>query len=227
MNKFNYTIPTSDPEFDKFQSAVLYRLIGRTRNWQIPDEEVEKLVALQKSWKEYRIKTFGKHHCTHNDVKRKNEIKKEFVKLLRDFIKTWIAGNLKMTDIDRMTAGFKLIPKPRTFIPPPYQIPELTIKYIENFQVRVRVKPPYARPRAGVKKTGKPKDVEFIHIVYDIGEHQGGPSECRFRLMLSKMYTDIFFDAADEGKKVAMYARYMNEKHEPGNWSSMKIFWIR
>lgn len=230
MSNIEYYIPTDDTKFDIFQNILLSAVSNHYVSWEIPVEEIEKLKELQKTWKELRIKTFSPYHRTHQDVKLKNENKKAYLGLIRTFVKQWIQKNQKMADSDRVRAGFKLNARsiPPKYTPPPHLIPDVLMKYMENSEVRIRLIPPKKRSRYGlIKKTGKPDNVEYIQLVYDIGEHKGGPTECRFRVMLTKMFTTLYFDPADAGKLVTLYARYMNHKHEPGPWCSVKIFRIR
>lgn len=227
MSNFDYTVPTGDAEFDKFQNTLHFRLNTYGKKWELPEADWQKLKDHQVLWKEYRIKTFSRYHRTAADVKRKNEIKREYVTALRAFIKEWIDKNPKLTEMDRLMAGFKKKLKEPTTLPPPIIFPDLRIKQEEPLQVRVRSLPLSRRSRGGGKKTGMPQYMKYLQLVYDIGPHEGGPTECRFRVMLTKMFTTLYFDAADSGKPVTIYARYLNKNNEPGPWCMKRSFFIR
>lgn len=129
-----------------------------------------------------------------------------------------------MTDAEILSCGLPLHDKTPTSSTLPVDGPEMTIKLRDSHRLFFK----FTLPAEGEGFTlkGMPEGAKLIELVWDFADVSQDPAAMRFHEMALKSTLTVQFNNADEGKRIALFARYISTTGEKGPWSEIRFFII-
>jgi hypothetical protein len=215
-------IPTKDPEFDIFQDEVVSKMGASKAAWGIPDEVVTDLNKKSNSWQNAWDKAKEKGNRSSGDVMAKDQARLVLEDTLRLALQRWIQLNELVPDDDKIRMGIKPHQKGKTKTPVPTTIPQIDLKPGNGNTVRIFFK--QGVDEAGVSDRGKPEGVDRCGIVYKIGDPSPvSPNECPIAVDNGRSPISVIFQPTDAGKRVYVFAHWINTTNQLGPWTPTPI----
>jgi len=215
-------IPHADGKFNTFQSNFLTLVIANLLTWAIPVLASTALAVFQTDWNSKWAIAQNRGSRTPVDTKAKNVSKKAYIKALRAFVKTWITGNVAITDPQRLSLGVNVPKVTRTPMPVPTDQPFLEVD--ENTHTIHIVS---FRQSSDVHSKGKPDGVASCEIRVQVGGALPVlPETCPIVYIRGKAFS-ITYDVTLVGTTAYYFARWINTRGAPGPWTLVVIAIIR
>jgi hypothetical protein len=150
------------------------------------------------------------------DVLTKNEAKEALIRVLRTFIKGFLAYNPAVSDADKENMGLPLHDGTRTPAPAPTTIPELELDSSVIRQISVHFRD------AGSDRRGKPAHVHGVELRWALLDNppQSVEDLTKSAFDTASPYT-FKFDEGDRGKTLYICPCWENNKGEKGPWGEI------
>jgi hypothetical protein len=214
------SIPQNDAEFDIFfRNLINYvkdQTVGANPRWtHIPQAEIDKLDEAYNRWSTAYTQVKGPHTPEH--TKKKNDIKKECRKLLRNFINAFLRYHPDVTADDKRRLHIHIHDDERTDIPVPPTRPEFNIKVADIRELHILFRDQDSERRA------RPYGLNGAVISWDILDAPPAEAEALRNTVLATHtpYT-LLFKEQDRGKIVYIALQWQNEKGDRGKHSEIQ-----
>jgi hypothetical protein len=145
----------------------------------------------------------------------KNEAKKAAVAVMRDFAKSSVRFNPKMTDADRLVLGIRPADTTPTNHPVPTSQPDTDVLPTTNhYEHKVRAL------NHALGDTSKPADAYGVRYAWQVGGERPASGEDLPKTKFTRRTTYVVgHTEADKGKTVWYATCYENGRGDPGRWS--------
>jgi hypothetical protein len=214
-------LPQREDQFFTWQDNFANTISNAPAAWALPPEQVTALLDLQNPYANaYGLANSGKKATrTTQQVKDKQDTQKLYEKGIRVFVKRFIANNPAVTNGERSLLGLPELKPNRTPSPTPTAIPSVSEEPLPGARFKVAAKEALNGKTLG--KNGKPADVSRFELAYWVGDNPpvNGDACCN-RSLHGRMVAIIQLNAADAGKKVTFFMRWIGMKNQTGPWSS-------
>ena len=211
-------VPGADADFDTFQAKIITEVTTNATAWSIPTDDITPVTTAQGDWTEAWAIAKNKNDCTTAETKAKDVAREDLEEVLRPFIQRYLYLNPAVTASDRSKMGLKEHSTTRTPVSDPDTVPVMEYKAATGHQLKC-----YYHQEAdtdGVSRRGKPDGVSRIEIIYAIGITPApAAKDCTVLVSGTRSPVTIPFDAADTGKTIVLYARWVSTRNEPGPWN--------
>lgn len=216
-------IPAPNGAFRDWEVNFLTLVVASQVAWALDVAFVTALQALQTPWAAaWAIVSTG--NCTPSQRVAMREAKAAYISSLRIFIKTQILYNTLISDAQIEQLGLKRRDEHNTPVPVPSTVPIVTFVPVFLHKVKIFF---HQQPDAeGVSRRGKPKGVKFTEFAYSIDAVPASPDDCKGRGLFPRSQRVLNFEASQAGKKVYLFARFMNERGDGGEWTNRMEFMI-
>jgi hypothetical protein len=216
MSNYDF-VPTSDAEFNLWQSSLISTVQTNTTAWGILAADVTTLVALQATWATTFAKASNKQNRTSADVQAKDDARRVFEKALRNFAAQWLSHNSKVTDSDRQRMGLTVKSATHTPVSVPSTSPTATI----DFSVRGQHIINFVDETSPSSKA-KPDGVHGCEIWAKIdGDAPKTDGELSYLATSTRTPYVANYDVAKAGKTAYYRLRWVNNRGQQGPWSGI------
>ena len=209
-------IPTSDSDFNVWQSNTLNEISPNLTAWGIATSSFQQLQALQTKWSNAYLKASNKQNRTSADVQDKNDARYDYEKGYRSFVGEWLTYNSNVTDADRERMGLTVRSDSRTPVP----VPSTRPVGILDFSIRLQHTVAYADEANGRSKA-KPAGVHGCEIWVKVGgDAPKSASELSYKGICTASPFTVNYSGDDAGKIACYWIRWVNTRGEYGPWSA-------
>lgn len=216
MSSSDY-IPSSDAEFNLFQTAFFTVVQPNIAAWGILPADVTALQAKQTVWTTAYAKASNKQNRTAADVQAKSDSRADYEGLIRKFIGQWITNNPKVPDSERQRMGLTVRAEGRSAAPVPSSRPTGTIDFGTRLQHSIR----FVDEHSSTSRA-KPDGVHGCEIWMKLGgEAPKTAKELQFKGVCTRSPFVIEFEGTEGGQTAYYWLRWVNTRGEQGPWSSM------
>jgi len=217
-------IPNEIADFHDFVITLIevtaLHVPGTARPWGYTNTEFEALESDAEAFKDaYDLANPAgkKKSRTPSQTKDMNEKKDVCEKTIRDFVNTWLAYNIAVTNPDKMDMNLTVFDT----VPSPVPVPG-TKPFVFKLDTSETARHKIQMREEGSTSGGLPEGMNGLEIRSKVGGAAPlTPEECPNQLLPTRASVTINYSTADSGKRVFYYARYLNSKNQPGPWSIM------
>jgi len=211
-------IPRQNAAFDTFQSKIIKEITTHATDWNISGTNINPVTKAQGVWVTTWAIAKNRKDCTTAQRKARNVARTKLEAQLRPFIKRYLHLNPLVTSSDKSRMGLKEHDYSRHPAKIPETVPTVEYKAATGHQFKVHCHQEAGAD--GVTKRGMPEGVGRIEITYAIDITPAPAAKGCNKVVSSKRNPfTIGFDAADAGKPIILYARWVNTRNEPGKWN--------
>lgn len=215
-------IPTADADFDFFQNQVYTKSDTNRVAWGIPQVDLDDLKVLKDDWDAAWLIAKDPDERTSAEVQAKDSAREVYEPALRQFVQQWIQNNKKVSDQERVSMGIKPRDKTRTKNPVPASTPIIELKAGAASSIQVIFR--YVPEGQDNSKKGKPEGIDRCEIKYKVGEPAPLTfADCPNDAAGSKSPILLSFTGTDGGKRIYVYARWVNTTNQPGPWTVIHV----
>jgi hypothetical protein len=219
MKKKDY-LPKGEAEFFEWQDNFVPMVTTNAAAWNITPLELGVLTALQTDYlPKYAVANKSKSTTrTSQQVLAKNTSTKNYKAGVRKFVKQHIAFNDAVTDDDRLALKVNVRDTVRTPSGTPATVPDAFLDSLKGSRIKITVR---QQPDAsGVSKRGKPDDASaFEAAVWTGANPPSNPEDCPRKERSSKTTLTLEFAAADIGKTISVWVRWIGLAGQKGSWN--------
>lgn len=209
-------IPTSDVNFNVWQTSLLQIIEENLVNWGILQSDFDVLKAYQTIWSPTFEKASNKQNRTSADVQAKNDSRDEYETGIRSFVAQWLTNNNKVADSDRERMGLNVRTGSHTPVAVPTTIPTGNIDFSIRLQHTI-----HFSDEATSRSKAKPEGVHGCEIWHKIGgDAPKSNSEMIYLTTSTRTPYTTTFDGTDAGKTVYYWLRWVNTRGKQGPWST-------
>jgi hypothetical protein len=184
-------------------------------SWGVPPQSMSALTELQASYVTNYEKARDPNHGK-VDIFEKDEARKYFVSDVRGFVRTYIANNPLVSDVDKENLGVHIHKPHPTPIPPPTTYPdcEVDTSMLRHLMIHFR------DHNKDVK--AKPYGIHGAEICWEILDVPPTRVEDLRRSSFStNSPMKLQFDETQRGKRLYFCIRWENTKGEKGPWGEI------
>jgi hypothetical protein len=217
MHKGDY-IPSKEAAFYPWSKNLVNVSQLKAPQWEIPPIQVQNLST---SFNDYETKyqiAINPATRTKITVQDKNDTKRKFVVVLRNFCQGNLQHNLLVTNADRDLLGLPIPDKTSTSIPPPSGTPVARVDTSVHQRHTLHATDSLElRPHGGL-----PEGVSGLETWRHIGAEM--PTDDSGFAYLSASTTTsltVEYPLAEVGKNVWYRFRWINARNQPGPWSEI------
>ena len=223
-------IERSDAGFNGWQQNFMQAATPNINTWGISPANWATLKSLQNNWQTaYAAGGKGSLNTRNKQmVQTKNDARLVYEAALRQFVKQWIKYNTLITDDQRISLGVTVHKTRATPIQVPDTAPEIHFATASGSQLIVSFN---QMPQAitslpdqrSSKRRGKPKGYRSVRLYYVLGNTPPADiSGCNRYTGLTRHGQRLKFTPADAGKKLYVYACWVNTKEQEGPLTQMQ-----
>lgn len=213
-------IPRKDGEFNDFQDLLMTTVTANAVVWSIPAGEVTTGTTLKSAWDGTYARVINPVTKTKPNVEAKNNARDSYKAWMRPFLQRYIVLNPILTDADRVALGLKPRDHTRTRVPVPTTTVQLDLAAGHGSTVKVLFHP--EADAEGNSHRGKPKGVAQCEIVFKADAPAPvSPDECNNYKVATDSPLLIGFASAQAGKRLYVFARWLNSRNEGGPWTTV------
>jgi hypothetical protein len=214
-------LPRREDQFFNWQNNLLTVLASAPAGWNVPTEAVTNLTDYQAPYVDaYGVANSGKRTTrTTQQVKEKQDTQKLYEKSIRQFVRQFLAFNPGVTNSERSQLGLPDLKPGRTPSPTPTAIPNVSEEPLPGARFKIAAKEALNGKTLG--KNGKPAGVSGFELAYWIGDNPPVNGDaCYNRSRHNRNTAIIQLNAADAGKKIIFFMRWIGMKNQTGPWSA-------
>jgi hypothetical protein len=213
MRNVDY-IPRKDGEFDILQDSVYAVVSEKAAQWLIPNACVSALTAPRARWITAVTAYRNTAIRTSAVVQEKNDARKNYVSVLRNFIQGQLVRNSNVTDADRRSMGLPVYDRTPTKPGVPTSRMEMEVFFSQIVQHVIRVRD------SETKSAAKPRHVIGFELWRRIGgETKPVIEEMQLVELVVRSPHKLEYSFAERGKYVWYTSRWVNTRGEKGPWS--------
>ena len=205
-------IPSSEEDFNDWQSQFMDVLNLNLVAWGIAPIDVAPLTALQTTWIDKYNKGKPEANPRSSDRIAKNDARKAFAKELRKFVKKFINENAAVTNDNRRDLGVTVYDTTRTRVAVPTVQPAGSVRKINPHEHVLQIKNPET-PNSNAKPVG----VRATRVFRFVGT--AAPANVSQYQLVGSATRHLFtsaFAPEDVGKKAFYIFQYENTRGETG-----------
>jgi hypothetical protein len=211
MSNYDF-VPTSDADFNLWQSSLQTLAQANATLWGILAADLAALVLQQTSWTTAFAKASNKQNRTSADVQAKDDSRRVYEKGIRNFVAQWLAHNPKVTDSDRQRMGLTIKSTTHTPVSVPSTSPLGTI----DFSVRLQHSISFVDETNSASKA-KPDGVHGCEVWSKLAD----AADFSYLAVCTRSPYVINYNTADANKTVSYRLRWVNTRGQQGPWSSV------
>jgi len=212
-------IPEKDELFNVFQRNLVAQVVKHSVAWNIPAAEVTAIKnqggLWNAAWKNIQNKLF----CTRDQIQHKTSVRKMYEPALRIFIKRWLRHNAALSRADIINCGLKPLDNIRTRRAKPHSAPHLFFSVISWGRLKLTFR--QIDEGENTTRLGRPEGIARVEFAYSIGSNPLSPDNCTRFFSITRSPYIMVFEPEDAGKKLYIFARWVNTANQPGHWSSL------
>ncbi len=228
MANNNDNLSGADNTFDNFQDGFINAVTANAVAWGIAPAEITTLTNAQTPWVAAWAIAKNKDNRTRAQITAKIEARKDYVAVLRPFIKSRIQVNVLMTDANRLECGVQPQDKTRTPVPVPNSVPVVSMVKTGTNEMALYFNQP--KGEDGSSRRGKPKGATGCLIAVLRGGIPGpmpppnNPDSFTERHTLTRSPKWFILDPGSAGQTMYIFACWINGKGEQGPWGNLNTF---
>jgi hypothetical protein len=222
-------IPKKLADFDLFQNKLMgiiaQHVPSSTASWGFLLADFTALQTLQTAWSAaYAAANPASNKKTRTTVQTTamTTAKKNYTAAIRKFVKANLKENALVTNADRQNMGIPISKTTRTPSTAPTTTPQLSVT--QGSGNTVLVKFTAGMDAKGVSKRAKPTGVVMVELRFAVGGNPPAtPDDCPKTEIASRSPHKLVFSAADSGKRVYLYGRWLNNRKVGGPFTPSQI----
>lgn len=206
-------IPRPDVQFTLWITTLIaYLTEARRVLWGIPVESYTEFASLRDAYS-LAFTKYGDPNHGKSDTLLKNETRKSLESFARQFIRSYLTYNPKVTDVDRSNMGLPIHDTKHTPAPEIKDRPVIEIDFSSHQRHTLHVK-------MGTLSGTKPEHAYGFEVWRKIGE-PAPAADGDWSLVTISTHSHLEIDYPQErvGTRVYYRARWINTRHLPGPWS--------
>jgi hypothetical protein len=207
-------IPRNDEDFDILQNNVYTTASTKYSAWDIPMTRISELSQARARWTAAITAYRNIGTRTPAVIQEKNDARKAYEVVLRNFIQGQLMHNSKVSDADHRFMGLPVYDRTPTTPSKPASRTEMEIYFAQIMQHKIQVHD------SETKSAAKPEHI----IGFELWRKIGGDTEPSIEdMQLVELATRsphvLEYASADRGKNVWYSSRWVNTRGEKGPWS--------
>jgi len=215
-------IKKKDTDFDIQQDSIMKALTTNAVAWGIPNATIALLTASQTTWNAAWLAAKDKGMRTPSDVQAKKNARTDYVANLRPALQAYVQKNPLVTNADRVAMGVPPLNKTRKRSAVPTTVPQVDLKIGNGNIIHIFFK--QGVDEQGVGRRGKPDGVSHAEVAINIGDPApASADDCLTHLHKGRSPYQLQTTPADVGKRLYVFARWVNPRHEPGPWTTAPL----
>lgn len=200
------------------QNLLMAGITANAVLWGIPAGEITTGTALQLLWIPGYSAVIDPATKTKATVNTKNAIRKKYELWMRPFVQRYLMLNTALDDGERIAMGLRPRETGRSVIPPPETTVQLDLVAGHGNTVKVIFR--QEADGDGNTRRGKPDGVNNCEFAYKVDAPAPvSPDDCVVGKIASRSPLVISFEPEQAGKRLYVFARWLNAKDEAGPWT--------
>ncbi len=215
-------IPKQIDKFKIFADNLCDRASVNALKWHLIQDEIDKLILLQKKFNIFYKITSVKNTYSLVDTQNTRDARKTYQKALRNIGIIKMKMNNFMTDTDKMACGINIATTVFTHATVVNFSPIINIRKLGELNMQII----FINPQTN--KVCKPKGQAGMMVTfgfYKKGNLEPTENECTYTLFLSKSFSNMVFPESAKWMMFVGFARYINTRKKIGT-SATQFFGV-